>query len=202
MKSRNTTDTVPVTAHLGAQGSASGPANADTASSFRAVSTHTITSDYLGPLADFPGFWDGTGFSLIARPDFDSENEDGFFLQLNMFRETMEFQTIGSPLINRGSKQGDIPLFGVTYLQRVTGQNVKHVTRLIVSTTMGGGVDNIPFIVQNAGLNSFDSVFAIERVEGPQGIDFMQLQCCQTAPLEFRGMTFPHVAVSTLVKAF
>jgi hypothetical protein len=48
------TDTVPVTAHIGAQGSASGPANANTARSYRAVSAHTVTGDHLGPLADLP----------------------------------------------------------------------------------------------------------------------------------------------------
>ncbi|MBV9314843.1 MAG: hypothetical protein JO100_14200 [Pseudonocardia sp.] len=312
------TDTV----RLDAQGAVSGPANVNTARSYRAVSGHTTTADQLGPLADFPGFWEGTGFSIIARPDFDTDNSDGFFLQLNLLRETIEFLTIGSPVIDRGSKQNSIPLFGVTYLHRVTdaitggalhietgswlvippttepanndtsiarlsviphgnslcatgfpeyvvptgpieippsntvpypiggqppppgtknpfraydlsldtpyrtrpvppgitqailddpitllrdalaGQNVEHITRLIVSTAMGGGVDNIPFIVQNADVTSFDSVFAIERVEGPQGADFMQLQYVQTAPLKFRGMIFPHVTVGTLVKAF
>jgi hypothetical protein len=315
------TDTVRTTAHIGAQDPASGPVNVNTARSYRAVSPHTITSDHLGPLADLPGFWEGTGFGLIARPDFDSGNPDGFFLQLNLLRETIEFRTIGSPVMNRGSKQEDIAVFGVTYLHRVTdsitggalhietgswlvvppttepkgkvsiarlstiphgnsvcavgfpeyvvptgsieippsntipyalsgqapppgtknpflaydlgldspyrtspvppgitqamvddpitllrdalaGQKVKHITRLIVSTTMGGGVGNIPFITQNADVTSLDSVFAIERVEGPLGVDFMQLQYAQTAPLDFRGMSFPHVTVGTLVKSF
>lgn len=313
------TDTVPATAHIGEQHSASGPTNA--AGPDRAVSVHTVTGDHLGPLADLPGFWEGTGFGLIARPDFDSGNPDGFFLQLNLLRETIDFQTIGSPVMNRGSKQEDIALFGVTYLHRVTdsitgsalhietgswlvippttepkadtsiarlstiphgnsvcaigfleyvvptgpieipptntvpypiggqappagtknpfqtydlgldspyrnspvppgitqamiddpitllrdalaGQKVKHITRLIVSTTMGGGIGNIPFITHNADVTSLDSVFAIERIEGPLGVDFMQLQYVQTALLDFRGMSFPHVTVGTLVKAF
>lgn len=287
---------------------------------YRAVAPHAITGDHLGPLADLPGFWEGAGFGLIARPDFDSANPDGFFLQLNLLRETIEFRTIGSPTMNRGSTQEDIALFGVTYLHRVTdsiagsalhietgcwlvippttepksqvsiarlstiphgdsvcavgfpeyvvptgpieippsntvpyalggqapppgtknpfraydlgldtpyrtspvppgitqamiddpitmlrdtlaGQKVKYITRLIVSTTTGGGIGNIPFITQNANVTDLDSVFAIERVAGPQG-DFMQLQYAQTALLEFRGLSFPHVTVGTLVKAF
>lgn len=73
----------------------------------------------LGPLADLPGFWEGTGFSLIARPHF-SGSDNGFFLQLNLLRESIEFTTIGAPVMNRGSRQGDIAIGGVTYLHRVT----------------------------------------------------------------------------------
>jgi hypothetical protein len=88
--------------------------------SFRGVSGHTATGDSLGPLQDLPGFWEGTGFSLIPRPDFDKDNEDGFFLELNLLKETIEFTTIGSPVFNRGSLQDDVALYGVTYLHRVT----------------------------------------------------------------------------------
>ena len=90
------------------------------ATSFRAVSGHAATADSLGPLRDLTGFWEGIGFSLIGRPDFDPENEDGVFLELNVLRETIEFTPIGSPIQNRGSRQDDIAMFGVTYLHRVT----------------------------------------------------------------------------------
>ena len=45
------------------------PRNPNTARSYRSVATHSQTAEHLGPLADLPGFWQGTGFSLIARPD-------------------------------------------------------------------------------------------------------------------------------------
>jgi|tagenome__1003787_1003787.scaffolds.fasta_scaffold20935996_1 hypothetical protein len=96
------------------------PRNASTARSYRPVAPHLATSERLGPLADLPGFWEGTGFGLIARPDFDSDNPEGIFLQLNLLRETIEFRSIGSPVPNRGSAQPDIQLYGVTYLHRVT----------------------------------------------------------------------------------
>ena len=44
------------------------PRNVNTARSHRSVGTHSTTAEHLGPLADLPGFWQGTGFSLIARP--------------------------------------------------------------------------------------------------------------------------------------
>jgi hypothetical protein len=67
---------------------------------------------------ELPGFWQGTGFSLIARPDQASPH--GIFLQLNLLQETIDFTAIGSPVPNRGSAQGDISIYGVTYLHRVT----------------------------------------------------------------------------------
>ncbi len=67
----------------------------------------------MGPLKDLPGYWYGTGFNLIARPNFDSENKDGFFLELNMLGESIEFTPFGSPVMNRSSLQDDIALFGL-----------------------------------------------------------------------------------------
>lgn len=88
--------------------------------SYRAVTNQRGTADKLGPLKDLPGFWEGKGFSLIARPDFGDTSDNGFFLELNWLRETLEFTTIGSPVFNRGSKQDDIAIYGLTYLHRVT----------------------------------------------------------------------------------
>jgi hypothetical protein len=297
------------------------PRNANTVSSYRAVASHATTAVNLGPLAELPGYWEGTGFSLIARPHFDPENRDGFFLQLNLLRETIEFNAIGSPVPNRGSQQEDINLFGVTYLHRVTdaatggalhiepgiwmsipgtaedgsdtsitrlstiphgnsvcavgfaqtaeldgipdipslstvpydigaqppapgtpnpyaaynlaidtpyrtnpipstitqalvddpitmlrdalqGQTMTHVTRLILDTANGGGVGNIPFLTRNADTTDLECVFAIERVQLPEGNEAMQLQYQQVALLNFRGKSYPHVTVGTLIRAF
>jgi len=290
-------------------------------SSFRPVATQATMAENLGPLRELPGHWQGTGFNLIARPDFDSENDDGFFLELNLLRETIEFTSIGSPIQNRGSVMEDVALFGVTYMQRVTdattggalhiepglflripqtsapeagetiarlgnvphgnsycavgeahemvpdasfripptptapfevgtpppsvgtknpfraydlsvesrfrthplppeitqaivdnpaafnqnlleGHTITHMTVLPTSTDSAGGVDNIPFITHNANAVHFDSVFAIQRLLGPLDTEFLQLQYTQTALLNFRGMSFPHVTVATMVKAF
>jgi hypothetical protein len=299
----------------------SGALSPSNVSSYRAVSHHAAMADSLGPLKDLPGFWQGTGFGLIARPNFDEENEDGIFLELNMLQETIEFTSIGSPVYNRGSLQPDIALYGVTYLHRVTdsatggalhvepgvwlnvppttvpdsdwsvarlstiphgnsvcaagfaqyvvpeglpeippantvpfeiggqppppgtkhpfraydlsaetkyrttpipdgvtqeliddpnsmlrdalaGHALTHITRLIVSTQSDADIGNIPFITRNANAVSLDSVFAIEHVQGPLDTEFLQLQYVQTALLNFRGMSFPHVTVGTLIKSF
>jgi hypothetical protein len=300
---------------------ANGASTADNLSLYRAVPSQRATAVNLGPLQDLPGFWEGTGFNLIARPDFSGGNPDGFFLELNLLRETIEFTTIGSPVFNRGSVQDDITIYGVTYLHRVTdattgealhiepglwlnipattdppanasiarqatiphgtaistvgfaedvvfdkrptippastvpfkigseapppgtknpfpeydlsvdtrfrtvptpagitqaliddpnvalrealeGHTLTHITRLITSTAAAGGIDNIPFIVSNADALSLESVFAIETVEDPSGTEYLQLQYSQTALLNFKGLSFPHVTVGTLIKAF
>ena len=300
---------------------ANGASTANNLSSFRAVPSQQTTAVNLGPLQDLPGFWEGTGFNVIARPDFSGGNPNGFFLELNLLREIIEFTTIGSPVFNRGSVQDDIAIYGVTYLHRVTdattgealhiepgmwlnipatndpqaeasiarlatiphgnaictvgfaedvvadklptippantvpfeigseapppgtknpfpeydlsvetrfrtvptppgitqaviddpnvalrealeGHTLPHITRLITSTASAGGIDNIPFIMSNADALSLESVFAIETVEGPLGKEYLQLQYSQTALLNFRGLSFPHVTVGTLIKAF
>jgi hypothetical protein len=72
----------------------------------------------LGPLKELPGTWIGSGFNLIARPDF--QGGAPFFLELNATRETLNFTAIEGPIPNRGSLQDDIEFLGVHYLQQVS----------------------------------------------------------------------------------
>jgi hypothetical protein len=81
------------------------------------------------------------------------------------------------------------------------GHVLPHITRLI-TTADQAQIGNIPFIARNADTISLESVFAIETVEGPEGMEYQQLQYSQTALLNFRGLSFPHVTVGTLIKAF
>ena len=81
------------------------------------------------------------------------------------------------------------------------GQHLTKIIRLITTTPPDGGIGNIPFIVKNADTPNLESVFAIETVDN-SGTEFLQLQYAQTALLNFAGMSFPHVTVGTLIKAF
>lgn len=87
------------------------------------VETIRITPDSptvltnLGLLQDLAGTWQGRGFNLIARPDF--KDNANLYLQLNQTYETLELQPIGSAIPNRGFGQGDIELFGLTYLDKI-----------------------------------------------------------------------------------
>jgi len=83
----------------------------------RASTPFSLGHPRLGPLGEFPGTWAGTGFNLIARPDF--QNKQPFFLEINGTLENLEFTQIGGDIPNRGSEQDDINLHGVHYLQQV-----------------------------------------------------------------------------------
>lgn len=286
-------------------------------SSFRGVANRQEVDASLGFLQDLPGRWYGSGFNLTARPDFAGQHN--IFLELNLTRETLDFSAIGSPIPNRGSKQGDINLFGATYLQQISdattggalhiepgiwlnipattvpaaegtvarlatiphgdainaqgkglsvaagptinpantvpfdigaptpppatpnpfpeynlsvasafrttpvpagitqamigdpntllrdalvGHTVTETVVLEVSTTPTGGVENIPFIVENADAAFVSAIFWIETLTHPSYGTFMQLQYTQTVLLNFDELSWPHVSVATLVKGF
>jgi len=75
-------------------------------------------SQNLGLLADLGGSWRGSGFNLIARPDF--QGNAPLYLQLNQTNETLKIDPIGSSIPNRGFGQDDMELFGLTYLQKIS----------------------------------------------------------------------------------
>jgi hypothetical protein len=84
----------------------------------RAAAPIKQVEQQLGPLADLAGTWSGHGYNLIAVPDF--QNGQIFRLIVNTTKETISFTPIGGPVPNRGSGQGDINIFGLTYLQQVS----------------------------------------------------------------------------------
>ena len=81
------------------------------------------------------------------------------------------------------------------------GQTITETTVLKITTHKGGGVSNIPFVTENADAQFVNSIFWIEKVQGPHG-DFVQLQYVQTVLLVFLGLNWPHVSVATLQKTF
>jgi hypothetical protein len=87
-------------------------------SSVRLPLDHQSIRKQLGLLEDLAGTWEGEGFVLIARPDF--EGNSNLYLQLNQTRETLRLDPITSAIPNRGFGQDDIELFGLTYLQRIS----------------------------------------------------------------------------------
>jgi hypothetical protein len=77
--------------------------------------------DPLGPLAQLPGRWEGTGFNTIWRPLHDPAHPgQGHFLELNLTVEILEFDRIGGQIPNRGLLQPDLIMFGLHYLQQVS----------------------------------------------------------------------------------
>jgi hypothetical protein len=85
---------------------------------FRAGHRLSTVAENLGLLTEFQGNWRGTGFNITARPFFGSDPP--FFLELNATQETLDFNAISGDIPNRGSRQPDINLHGLRYLQQVT----------------------------------------------------------------------------------
>ena len=86
-------------------------------SPLRAAAPHFQTASPYGFLAELSGSWFGRGFNLIAVPNHQNNGE--FRLILNATTEHLQFTPIDGAIPNRGSSQGDINIFGLTYLQRV-----------------------------------------------------------------------------------
>lgn len=82
----------------------------------------------------------------------------------------------------------------------IAGQNIIQTSVLVISTSSGGGVENIPFLVSNADATSMTAIFWIETVRRPDGTEFLQLQYTQTVTLNFLGINWPHIQVATLIK--
>lgn len=81
---------------------------------------NSITSANLGPLHSLVGNWVGTGFNTIWRPHQPGVDH---VLQLNVTAEKLVFEVIDGPIPNRGMVQGDINLFGLTYVQKISDTN-------------------------------------------------------------------------------
>jgi hypothetical protein len=54
--------------------------------------------------------------------------------------------------------------------------------------------------VRNANATRLDTIFWIETVQQTDGSTFLQLQYTQTVILNFLGIDWPHISVSTLIK--
>jgi hypothetical protein len=81
----------------------------------------SLAASPLGPLQDLVGTWEGHGFNTIWRPNHTGQDH---FLELNLTLETLQVEEIKGAIPNRGLLQGDINMFGVTYLQQIKDRNV------------------------------------------------------------------------------
>ncbi len=86
----------------------------------------SVHPDLLGDLRGFVGpsakrVWTGAGYNMIWRPNHKQSGAKDFFLELNMTEETLDFTDItGSGIANRGFRQSDIALGGLSYLQTIS----------------------------------------------------------------------------------
>jgi hypothetical protein len=65
---------------------------------------------------------------------------------------------------------------------------------------LAGGIVNMPFDLANADAIRLDATFWIETVKQADGPTFQQLQYTQTVILNFVGVNWPQISVTTLIK--
>ncbi|HVO53347.1 MAG TPA: heme-binding protein [Solirubrobacterales bacterium] len=81
----------------------------------------------------------------------------------------------------------------------IKGKEITETETLVISTKPVGGVENIPFLVENADALSMNAIFWIETLKTAEGT-LLQLQYTQTVLLRFDGIDWPHISVATLIK--
>lgn len=84
--------------------------------------------------------------------------------------------------------------------EAIKGQNITETVVLVISTQPSGGIENIPFLVENANAVSMNAIFWIETVQLEGGGTLLQLQYTQTVVLQFEEINWPHISVGTLLK--
>jgi hypothetical protein len=150
-------------------------------SPLRAAAPTATEASPLGVLANLAGTWTGAGFNLIAVPNH--QNNADFRLVLNATKYVLQFDPIGGVVPNRGSAQGDIGIFGLTYLQRVNdaqtheGIHIEPGIWLNVPATTAPAAP--PSIVRQSTIPHGDSVLA-------QGAGFTVRGGPQIAPVSSR----------------
>jgi hypothetical protein len=136
---------------------------------FRASQPVDTQTSLLGPLANLPGEWQGSGFNLISLPD--KHDNQPFRVKLNATQEVLNFGEIGGQIPNRGSIQDDIEFLGILYEQSIvdaTAYSALHVERGIwlnvVDSVNGNSVVRMSVIPHG------DALLALGTMENRNGL--------------------------------
>ena len=90
------------------------------------------------------GNWAGSGFNMITRPFFEKGNSQSHFLELNLTNETISFAKIEGAIPNRGRVQGDVDMYGLTYLQQISDANLSTKKNIVGLHAEPGVWANVP----------------------------------------------------------
>jgi hypothetical protein len=98
-----------------------------------------------------------------------------------------------------GIPDGAVENPNLVLTEAIKGQTIIETVVLSISTELSGGIENIPFLVENADAVSMNAIFWIETVQ-LEGGTLLQLQYTQTVMLRFDNIEWPHISVATLLK--
>ena len=111
--------------------------------------------------------------------------------------------------LERAAKFGlDMDDFNLQLKKDLAGLTVTHTSTIVVDSKNGGGILNIPFIVDRANATRFQTTFWIETVKDDSGLSFLQLQYTQIINIEFHHpfgggdglIVWPHLNINTMRK--
>jgi hypothetical protein len=105
-----------------------------------------------------------------------------------------------NPDLPEGIPEGSAANPNVVLNAAIAGQKITETVVLVISSAPSGGLENIPFLVENANVVSMNAIFWIETVQLRNGGTTLQLQYSQTVVLQFEGINWPHISVGTLLK--
>ncbi len=104
-----------------------------------------------------------------------------------------------NPVLPPGIPEGAVENPNVVLTEAIKGQTITETVVLRISTESSGGIENIPFLVENADAVSMEAIFWIETVQ-LEGGTLLQLQYMQKVMLRFDNIDWPHISVATLLK--
>jgi len=141
----------------------------------------------------------GRGFTVQGGPQIEPVSSTPTKVNGEPIAELGYLDPFDNATLPQGIPQGAVANPNLVLTEAIKDQNITETVVLIISTQPSGGIENIPFLVENANAISMNAVFWIETVQ-LEGGTLLQLQYTQTVVLQFDEINWPHISVGTLLK--
>jgi hypothetical protein len=142
----------------------------------------------------------GKAFTVQAGPQIDPVSSTPTKDDGSKITEEGYLDQFFHPELPEGIPQEAVGNPNLVLSKAIEGQHITETVVLVISTEPSGGIENIPFLVENAKAISMNAIFWIETVQLQGGGTIVQLQYTQTVILQFLGINWPHISVATLLK--
>lgn len=142
----------------------------------------------------------GRGFTVQGGPQIDPVSSSPTKVDGEPITELGYLDPFLNANLPEGIPEGAVANPNLVLTEAIKGQSISETVVLIISTEPSGGIENIPFLVENANAISMNAIFWIETVQLEGGGTLLQLQYTQTVILQFDEINWPHISVGTLLK--
>jgi hypothetical protein len=142
----------------------------------------------------------GQAFTVEGGPQIDPVSSTPTRVDGKPIREEGYTDPFLTAKLPQGIAKGAVANPNLVLTEAIKHQDISETVVLVVSTQPSGGIDNIPFLVENANAVLMNAIFWIETVRLDGGDTLLQLQYTQTVVLQFDEINWPHISVGTLLK--